>query len=101
MPIIIHNIQASNTEIMWILRLAIVGSGAVSTLLTITVNNVLGLMYLAVDGGLFVLLPELFCSEQRLGLPDWSRGRSLPESVCRGATPGSACPRQVSVLCAG
>ena len=62
MSIIIHNIQASNTEIMWILRLAIVGSGAVATLLAITVNNVLGLLYLAVDGGLFLLLPELFCA---------------------------------------
>ncbi len=39
--------------------------------------------------------------EQRLGLPGWSRGRSLPESVCRGATPGSACPHQVSVLRGG
>ncbi len=38
------------------------GSGAVSTLLAITVNNVMGLLYLAVDGGLFVLLPELFCA---------------------------------------
>ncbi len=47
---------------MWILRLAVVGSGTVSTLLAITVNNVLGLLYLAVDGGLFVLLPELFCA---------------------------------------
>ena len=37
-------------------------SGVVSTILAIKVNNVLGLLFLAVDGGLFVLLPELFCA---------------------------------------
>ncbi len=58
----VYIIQVSNAEIMWVLRLAVVASGAVSTVLAITVNNVLGLLYLAVDGGLFVLLPELFCA---------------------------------------
>ncbi len=62
MWIIFNNIQASNTEMMWVLRLAVVGSGAVSTLLAITVNNVMGLLYLDVDACLFVLLPGLLCA---------------------------------------
>ena len=57
-----YDSQVSNAEIVWIARLAVVASGAVSTLMAITVNNVLGLLYLAVDGGFFVLLPELFCA---------------------------------------
>ncbi len=55
-------LQASNTEMMWVVRLAVVVAGVVSTLLSITVNHVFGLLYLATDVGLFVLLPELFCT---------------------------------------
>ena len=42
--------------------MGVVASGVIATQLAITVNHVFGLFYLAVDGGLFVLLPELFCA---------------------------------------
>ncbi len=47
---------------MWVVRAAVVVSGAIATFLAVKVNHVFGLQYLSMDLGLFVLLPELFCA---------------------------------------
>ena len=44
------------------MRLTVVVTGTVATAVAITVNQVLGLLYISYDIGVFVLLPALLCA---------------------------------------
>ncbi|XP_041936067.1 high affinity choline transporter 1-like isoform X1 [Alosa sapidissima] len=53
--------QASDREILWVIRIAVVVTGMVGTALTFLNNSILGFWVLGADVGYCVLLPQLIC----------------------------------------
>ncbi|XP_002735543.1 high-affinity choline transporter 1-like [Saccoglossus kowalevskii] len=53
--------QASEREILWVMRLAIFIVGALATVLAITIKTIYGLWYLCSDLVYVILFPQLFC----------------------------------------
>lgn len=53
--------EASEREIIWIMRLGILLVGALATVIAITVNSIYGLWYLCGDAVYVVLFPQLLC----------------------------------------
>lgn len=54
-------IQASETEILWVMRVAILLVGGASTALAISVHSIYGLWYLCSDLVYVILFPQLLC----------------------------------------
>ncbi|XP_071946750.1 high-affinity choline transporter 1-like isoform X2 [Antedon mediterranea] len=53
--------NASEEEIIWVMRCAILVSGGISSTLAITINSIYGLFYLCSDFVYVVLFPQLVC----------------------------------------
>ncbi|XP_071948650.1 high-affinity choline transporter 1-like [Antedon mediterranea] len=51
--------NASETEIIWVMRASVIVSGAIATTLAITINSIYGLFYLCSDFVYVVLFPQL------------------------------------------
>ena len=54
-------LQASETEILWVLRISILLVGAAATTLAIIVHTIYGLWYLCADLVYVILFPQLLC----------------------------------------
>ena len=53
--------QASEREIIWVMRVAIFGVGALATAMGITIDTIYGLWYLCADLVYVILFPQLVC----------------------------------------
>ncbi|KAL2087559.1 hypothetical protein ACEWY4_016387 [Coilia grayii] len=53
--------EASDREIQWVIRIAVIVTGVVGTSLTLLDNSIMGLWVLGADVGYCVILPQLIC----------------------------------------